>query len=93
LWRIDPWEAVAAEVAAAQGITAAAAGAKMHYAICLHERSPKVAALFTTGAISYRTVSMIVARTLLALEPHRAADRLQRITAERNENQREIATR
>lgn len=69
LWRIDPWEAVAAEVAAAQGITAAAAGAQLHNAICLHERLPKVAALFATGAINYRTVSMIVARTLLALEP------------------------
>jgi hypothetical protein len=69
LWRIDPWEAVAAEVAAAQGITAAAASALMHNAICLHERLPKVGAVFATGAISYRTVSMIVARTLLALEP------------------------
>jgi Domain of unknown function (DUF222) len=69
LWRIDPWEAVAAEVAAAQGITAAAAGAQLHNAICLHDRLPKVAALFATGAISYRTVRMIVARTFLALEP------------------------
>ncbi|MBV8293553.1 MAG: DUF222 domain-containing protein [Mycobacterium sp.] len=69
LWRIDPWEAVAAEVAAAQGITAAAAGAHLHNAICLHERLPKVAALFATGAISYRTVRMIVARTFLAIEP------------------------
>jgi Domain of unknown function (DUF222) len=68
LWRIDPWEAVAAEVAAAQGITAAAAGAQLHNAICLHERLPKVAALFATGAISHRTVRMIVARTFLALE-------------------------
>lgn len=70
LWRIDPWEAVTAEVAAAQGITAAAAGAQLHNAICLRERLPKVAALFATGAIAYRTVSVIVARTLLALEPH-----------------------
>jgi len=70
LWRIDPWEAVAAEVAAAQGITSAAAGAQLHSAICLHERLPKVAVLFATGAISYRIVQMIVARTLLALEPH-----------------------
>ena len=69
LWRMDPWEAVAAEVAAAQGITTAAAGVLLHNAICLHERLPKVAALFATGAISYRTVQMIVARTLLALEP------------------------
>jgi len=69
LWRIDPWEAVAAEVAAAQEITSVAAGAQMHNAICLHKRLPKVEALFATGAITYRTVIMIVARTLLALEP------------------------
>jgi hypothetical protein len=69
LWRIDPWESVAAEVAAAQGITAAAAGAELHNAICLRERLPKVAALFAAGTISYRTVRIIVARTLLALEP------------------------
>ena len=69
LWRIDAWEAVAAEVAAAQGITAAAAAAQLHNAICLHERLPKVAALFDTGAISYRIIRMIVNRTLLALEP------------------------
>jgi hypothetical protein len=69
LWRIDPWEAVAAEVAAEQGITAAAAGAQLHNATCLHERLPKVAALFATGALSHRTVRMIVARTFLALEP------------------------
>lgn len=69
LWRVDPWEAVAAEVAAAQDITACAASALMHNAICLHQRLPKVAALFATGTISYRTVALIVARTLLALDP------------------------
>jgi hypothetical protein len=69
LWRIDSWEAVAAEVAAVQGITSAAAGAEMHNAICLRERLPKVGALFAAGVIAYRTVRMIVARTLLALEP------------------------
>ena len=69
LWRIDPWEAVAAEVAAAQCITAAAAGSLMQNAICLRERLPRVGALFATGAINYRTVRMLVSRTLLALEP------------------------
>ncbi len=69
LWRIDPWEAVAAEVAATQDITTGLASAQMHTAICLRERLPKVGALFATGAISYRLVSMIVARTWLALAP------------------------
>jgi hypothetical protein len=69
LWRIDRWDAVAAEVAAAQGITAARADELLHNALCLHERLPKVAAVFATGVIDYRTVRMIVARTLLAIEP------------------------
>ena len=69
LWRIDPWEAVAAEVSAAQCITPAAAGSLLHDAICLHERLPAVAAVFATGVINYRTVRLIIARTLLALDP------------------------
>jgi len=69
LWRIDPWEAVAAEVSAAQCITPAAAGSLLHNAICLHERLPAVAAVFATGAIDYRAVRLIVGRTLLALDP------------------------
>ncbi len=69
LWRIDPWEAVAAEVSAAQCITPAFAGSLLHNAVCLHERLPAVAAVFATGAIDYRAVRLIVARTLLALDP------------------------
>ncbi|HET9874606.1 MAG TPA: DUF222 domain-containing protein [Mycobacterium sp.] len=69
LWRMDVWEAVAAEVAAAQGITSAAASALMQVAICLHERLPRVGALFATGALAYRTVALIVNRTLLAIDP------------------------
>ena len=69
LWRIDPWEAVAAEVAAAQCITAGMAGGLLHNAICLHERLPRLAMVFGTGAIDYRTVRMIVTRTLLAIDP------------------------
>jgi len=69
LWRIDPWEAVAAEVAAVQSITAGMAGGLLHHAICLRERLPRVAAVFATGVIDYRCVRMIVARTLLAIDP------------------------
>ena len=69
MWRIDPWEAVAAEVSAAQCITPAAAGSLLHNAVCLHERLPMVAAIFATGGIDYRAVRLIVARTLLALDP------------------------
>jgi len=69
LWRIDPWEAVAAEVAAVQSITAGMAGGLLHHAVCLRERLPRVAAVFAAGVIDYRCVRMIVARTLLAIDP------------------------
>jgi hypothetical protein len=69
LWLIDPWEAVAAEVGAAMRITSTAAGALLHDAVCLRERLPKAAEVFATGTISFKTVRLIVARTLLALEP------------------------
>ena len=78
LWRIDPWEAVAAEVAAVLTMTAAAAGGLLHDAVCLHERLPRVAAVFATGVIDFRCVRMMVARTLLAID----ADVLAAIDAE-----------
>ena len=78
VWRIDPWEAVAAEVAAALTMTAAAAGGLLHHAVCLRERLPRVAAVFGTGVIDFRCVRMIVARTLLAID----ADVMAAIDAE-----------
>lgn len=68
LWRFDVWDAVAAEVAAAQCTTAGVAGGLLHYAVCLRERLPRVAAVFATGVLDYRTVRMIVSRTLLAVD-------------------------
>lgn len=69
LWRIDPWAAVSAEVAAAQSITPGAADSLLHNAVCLHQRLPEVAAVFAAGDVDFRTVRMIVTRTLLAVEP------------------------
>ena len=69
LWRFDVWDAVAAEVAAAQCTTAGVASGLLHYAVCMRERLPRVAAVFATGVLDYRTVRMIVSRTLLAVEP------------------------
>lgn len=69
LWRFDVWDAVAAEVAAAQCTTAGVASGLLHYAVCLRERLPRVAVVFATGVLDYRTVRMIVSRTLLAVEP------------------------
>ncbi|AQT81255.1 hypothetical protein B1R94_21355 [Mycolicibacterium litorale] len=68
-WRIDPWDAVVAEVAAAQSSTSGAADSLVHVATCLHLRLPRVAAVFAAGTIDYRTVRLVVSRTLLAIEP------------------------
>lgn len=69
LWRIDPWAAVTAEVAAAQSITNGAADVLLHNAIWLHEHLPRVAAVFGAGDVDFRTVRMLVTRTSLAVEP------------------------
>jgi len=50
----------------------------LHYAVCLRERLPRVAAVFATGVIDFRCVRMIVARTLLAID----ADVMAAIDAE-----------
>ena len=64
-----PWAAVAAEIAASQSITAGAAESLLHNAVCLHQRLPRVAAVFAAGEVDFGTVQMIVTRTLLAVEP------------------------
>ncbi|MDZ4267253.1 MAG: HNH endonuclease signature motif containing protein [Mycobacterium sp.] len=63
LWLCDPMTAVAAEVSAAQNISRARAHGQVQTAVALAQRLPKVAAVFITGAIDYRMVSAIVART------------------------------
>ncbi len=63
LWLCDATVAVAAEVSAAQNISRARASGQVQAAVALHERLPKVAAVFITGAIDYRMVSAIIART------------------------------
>ncbi len=69
LWSCDLWDAVAAEVGAAQNITAGAAGAQLRYALALRGRLPQVGALFAEGLIGFRTMATIVARTELAIDP------------------------
>lgn len=49
LWSCDVWDAVSAEVAAAQGITQAAASEQLRYALALKDRLPGVGALFAQG--------------------------------------------
>lgn len=62
-WSCDPWDAAAAEVAAAMGISHRAASREMRIALALAHRLPKVAALYARGRLSSRLVSMITWRT------------------------------
>lgn len=63
LWCTDPFEAVAAEISAAQNISRARAGAQIRHARELRERLPEVAAVFAAGGIDYRMVMTIINRT------------------------------
>jgi hypothetical protein len=56
---------VAAEIGAAQNITAGSASHQLLIATALRDRLPRVAAVFADGKVTYRTVEMIVWRTLL----------------------------
>jgi hypothetical protein len=62
-WRTDPFEEVAAEVSAALTISRGRAGGQIRRARVLRDKLPQVAAVFATGAIDYRVVCTIVART------------------------------
>ncbi|OIN82623.1 DUF222 domain-containing protein [Mycobacterium malmoense] len=56
-WSCDNWDAIAAEVAAAQGISHAMASGQMYLAVALRDRLPTVAALFAEGTIGARLAS------------------------------------
>jgi hypothetical protein len=64
-WSCDGWDAAAAEVSAAMGISHGRASGEMDLGISLRTRLPKVAALFMAGALSLRVVSAIGWRTAL----------------------------
>lgn len=61
LWCTDPFEAVAAEVSAAQNISRARATGQVRYARVLRDELPEVAAVFATGVIDVWMVSAIIA--------------------------------
>lgn len=62
-WSCDNWDAMAAEVAAAQGISHAMASGQMYLALALRNRLPRVGALFADGAISTRLANALVWHT------------------------------
>ena len=68
-WCLDNWDAVSAHIGAAQHITSGVASGLLLVAVALHDRLPKVAAVFADGLIDYRTVRTLVTRSLLVLDP------------------------
>ena len=68
-WSCDSWDAMAAEVSAAQGISHGMASGQMYLAVALRDRLPRVTGLFADGAISLRLASAIVWHTDLIKDP------------------------
>jgi hypothetical protein len=64
-WCLDNWGAVAASIAAAQQVSLGVASHQLLIADALRQRLPRVSEVFATGAISYRLIAAIVARTRL----------------------------
>ena len=71
LWCIDNWDAVAASVAAAQNVSLGVASHQLSVALELRDL-PRVAEVFAAGAISYRVVAAVIARTRLIPSIRRA---------------------
>ena len=64
-WAIDGHENVVAEIAAALSISRGRARRRLHYAITLRERLPRVAEVFARGLIDFRLVAAVVSRAEL----------------------------
>jgi Domain of unknown function (DUF222) len=77
-WCVDNWDAVAAEVAAAQNVSLGVASHQLMVAMALRERLARVAEVFAAGQISYRLVNSIACRSALITDP----DALARVDIE-----------
>lgn len=62
-WAIDGHANVVAEIAAALNISRGRAANRLHYAIDLRERLPKVAEAFARGEIDFRMMTALVSRS------------------------------
>lgn len=62
-WACDPWDAAAAEIGAALGVSRGCASRDMFLGLSLRYRLPQVADLFLEGLISYRVCAAIADRT------------------------------
>jgi hypothetical protein len=67
-WVVDGWERVAAEVAAAQGVSRGRAAAQLRYGLVLAERLPKLGALFAAGEVDFRVIAAVVYRSELMID-------------------------
>ncbi|MCV7134576.1 DUF222 domain-containing protein [Mycobacterium hodleri] len=68
-WCLDNFDAVAAHIGAAQRITPGAASHQLLIAVALHDRFPRVAAVFAEGLITYALVTTVVQRGALVVDP------------------------
>jgi Domain of unknown function (DUF222) len=68
-WSCDNWDAMAAEVAAAQGVSHGMASGQMYLSVALRDRLPQVAELFADGMISYWLARTIAWHTDLIKDP------------------------
>lgn len=69
IWALDGWDAVAAEVAAAQGISRGRASGQLRIGLVLADRLPRFGALFAAGLVDYQVVAAVVHRTDLMIDP------------------------
>jgi hypothetical protein len=72
-WCLDNWDAVAASIGAAQNVSLGVASHQLLIAADLRRRLPRVAQVFAAGAISYRQIAAVVARTRLICDPEALA--------------------
>lgn len=68
-WCYDNWDAAAAEVGAAQNVSLGVASHQLLVGVDLRDRMPRMAEVFAAGAISYRLVEIVLARTRLVRDP------------------------
>ncbi len=80
-WRIDGWDAMAAEVAAAAAISRHKAARQIQVAVCIWENLPKLAAVFLAGWVDYSILDRIESRVSLIKPEDRA--RIDAILARR----------
>ncbi len=62
-WSADAWDAVAAQLGAALGCSAAMGHSYLRYAMAMRDRLPQVGKVFQNGNIDYRAFQTIVFRT------------------------------